>query len=198
LARPGGNITGFTLYEHGISSKWLGLLKEIAPQIRRVVIMHSPAGFAMESYIAPIETAAREIGIFSTTVVVGNEAQIDAAIDAIGREGEGGLIVLPDTYTTTHGQTVLSAVARNRVPAIYPAVEYWAKAGGLISYGSDLLAMTNGAAGYIDRILRGEKPGDLPVQQPNRYVLAINLKTAKALGLDIPPQLLALADEVVE
>jgi putative tryptophan/tyrosine transport system substrate-binding protein len=198
LARPGENITGFTLYEHGISSKWLGLLKEIAPKIRRAVIMHSPAGFAMESYIAPIETAAREIGIFSTTVVVGNEAQIDAAIDAIGREGEAGLIVLPDTYTTTHGRTVLSAVARNKVPAIYPAVEYWAKAGGLISYGSDLLAMTNGAAGYIDRILRGEKPGDLPVQQPNRYVLAINLKTAKALGLDIPPQLLARADEVIE
>jgi putative ABC transport system substrate-binding protein len=181
LARPGGNVTGFTLYEHGISSKWLGLLKEIAPQIRRVMIMHSPVGFAMQNYIAPIETAAREIGLFSATAVVANEAQIDAAIDALGREAETGLIVLPDTYTTTHRAVVLSAVARNKVPAIYPVVEYWAKEGGLISYGSDLFAMTNGAASYIDRILRGEKPGDLPVQQPNRYIL-VNLKTAKALG----------------
>ena len=123
----------------------------------------------------------------------------DAAPDSdLPSDGETGLIVLPDTYTTTHRAIVLSAVARNKVPAIYPAVEYWAKEGGLISYGSDLFAMTNGAASYIDRILRDEKPGDLPVQQPNRYILAINLKTAKALGLDVPPHLLARADEVIE
>jgi putative ABC transport system substrate-binding protein len=105
---------------------------------------------------------------------------------------------LPDTYITTHYQSVLAAAARNRVPAIYPIAEFWANAGGLISYGPDLLAMTNGAASYIDRILRGEKPGDLPVQQPDRYVLVINLQTAKALGLEVPPLLLARADEVIE
>jgi len=130
--------------------------------------------------------------------VVSSEADIDAAIGALGEEGGGGIIVLPDTYTTTHSAIVLAAAARNRVPAIYPAVEYWAENGGLISYGPDVIDTTIGAASYVDRILRGEKPGDLPVQQPNRYILAINLKTAKTLGLDVPPQLLAGADEVIE
>jgi ABC-type uncharacterized transport system substrate-binding protein len=198
LARPTGNVTGFTLYEHGIGSKWLALLKEIAPQIARVVIMHSPVGFSMRSYVAPIEVAAREIGIDCVTAVVGSESQIDASVEEIGNRGDGGLIVLPDTYTITHRQIVLSAVTRRKVPAIYPIPELWAKEGGLISYGPDLSAMTIAAASYVDRILRGQSPGDLPVQQPERYPMVINLKTAKALALTVPPTLLARADEVIE
>ena len=198
LARPSGNVTGFTLYEHGIAAKWLALLQEIAPQIKRVVVMHSPWGFAMRSYVAPIEVAARKIGIDCAIAVVASESQIEVTVEAIGNRDDGGLIVLPDTYTTTHRQIVLAVVARNKVPAIYPLPEYWAKEGGLISYGPDLLAMTTGAASYVDRILRGESPGDLPVQQPDRYPMVINLKTARALGLTVPPTLLARADEVIE
>src|SRR5262245_60219530 len=198
LANPGGNVTGFTLYDHTISTKWLELLKEAVPTLTKILLMHSPAGFAMDFYIAPARAAATRLGVSVSTGIVKNEADIDQTIAKLAHEPGPGLIVLPDTYTTVHRLDVIAATVRHRVPAIYPAAEYWSKDGGLIAYGADLVDMNNGAEIYIDRILRGEKAGDLPVQQPTKYTLAINLTTAKAIGIKIPESLLVRADEVIE
>jgi putative ABC transport system substrate-binding protein len=191
-------VTGFTLYDHAISTKWLELLKEAVPGLASVVLMHSPAGYAMDFYIAPVQAAAPRFNVRVSTAVVKSEDDIDRAIAALAGEPGAGLIVLPDTYTTVHRLGVIAAAARYRVPATYPTVEYWAKDGGLISYGSNLADMYVGAAIYIDRILRGERAGDLPIQQPTKYILAVNLKTAKAMGITIPESLLVRADEVIE
>jgi putative tryptophan/tyrosine transport system substrate-binding protein len=198
LARPGGNVTGFTIYDHSISTKWLELLKEAAPDIKYVVAMYSPAGFAMESYARAIESVAQRAGVRFDSVVVSSDEEIGSAIAALGREPGGGLIVLPDAVTISHSRTIIAETVRNVVPAIYPTVEFGARNGGLISYGPDLHDIMIRAASYVDRILRGERPGELPVQQPTKYLLTINLKSARSMGLTVPESMLLGADEVIE
>jgi len=198
LARPGGNVTGFTMYDHSIGTKWLELLKEASPNINRVVAMYSPAGYAVARYAQAIEAVAQRAGVGCDTVVVSTDDEIGSAIATLGREPGGGLIVLPDAGTTSHSRAIIAEANRNFVPAIYPTVEFGAKNGGLISYAPDLHDMMKSAASYVDRILRGERPGELPVQQPTRYVLTINLKSAKSIGLVIPESMLLRADEVIE
>ena len=197
LARPGGNVTGFTLYDHAIAAKWLELLKEIAPDVNRVATMYSPAGFLTANFIEAIEAAATQFAVRVNRVLVNNETEVEAALAALGREAGGGLIAMPDIFNTTHRAEIIRAAALNRVPAIYP-IGYWVKDGGLMSYGPDNVDPMPRAAAYVDRILRGEKPSDLPVQQPNKLEFLINLKTAKALGLTVPLALLTRGDEVIE
>jgi putative tryptophan/tyrosine transport system substrate-binding protein len=198
LARPGGNVTGFTMYDHSISTKWLELLKEAAPDIKHVIAMYSPAGFAMESYARAIDSVAQRAGVRCDSVVVSNDEEIGSAIAALGRERGGGLIVLPDAGTVSHSKAIIAESIRNVVPAIYPTVEFGARNGGLISYGPDLHDIMIRAASYVDRILRGERPGELPVQQPTTYLLTINLKAARSMGLTVPESMLLRADEVIE
>ena len=198
LARPGGNVTGFTMYDHSISTKWLELLKEAAPDIKHVAAMYSPAGFAMESYARAIESVAQSAGVRCDSVVVSSVEEIANAIAALGREPGGGLIVLPDAGTVSNTKAIIAEAVRNVVPAIYPTVEFGARSGGLISYGPDLHDTMIRAASYVDRILRGERPGELPVQQPTKYLLTINLKAARSMGLTIPESMLLRADEVIE
>jgi putative ABC transport system substrate-binding protein len=197
LARPGGNATGFTVFDHLIATKWVELLKELAPGVNSVTIIHSPSGFQTGIYIRAIEAAALRFAIRLNTLVVNSEAEIKTAIEAMGREAGRGLIAIPDAYVTGHRASVIAAAALHRVPAVYSQGS-WAKDGGLMSYGADDVEASPRAASYVDRILRGEKAGDLPVQQPNKFELVINMKTAKALGLTVPPTLLARADEVIE
>ncbi len=198
LARPGANVTGFTNFEFSMSGKWLEILKEIAPSVTRVAIIFNPdtATYA-PSLLRPVEAAAAQFGIVLSTSPVRSAAEIDSASDTFARAGNGGLIVLPDAFTSAHLQRLVAVAARHRLPAVYP-YRFFAAAGGLISYGADNLELYRAAAAYVDRILKGEKPGDLPIQQPTKYEFVINLNTAKALGLTVPPMLLARADEVIE
>jgi len=199
LARPGGNVTGFTNVESSLGSKWLQLLKEIAPRIRSVAFMFDPkmAPGGGAYYRRLIEDAAPSIGVKAIATVVHDAADIERAIDAFTREPNGGLIVLPDVTNVSHRRVTISLVAHHRLPAIYPN-GYFAKDGGLISYGVDVLNLYRQAASYVDRILRGAKPNELPVQAPTRFELVVNLKAAKALGLKIAPSLLQRADQVIE
>jgi putative ABC transport system substrate-binding protein len=196
LARPGGNITGFAQFEYSLSGKWLQLLKEIAPDVTRVGVLRGPGGAGIGQW-AVIQAFAEPIGVECTPLTIVDANEIERGIAAIERGGSGGLIVVLNALATVHRQTIIASAARHRLPAIYP-VRFFADAGGLISYGADLTNQYRRAAGYVDRILRGEKPADLPVQKPTKYELTINLKTAKALGLTVPPTLLARADEVIE
>jgi len=198
LARPGGNITGFTQTEAGLGGKWLGLLKEIAPGIKRAGILFNPdtAPGGGNLFLGSIEAAARALAVEPVTMRVRNDAEIETAIAALGRE-RAGLVTMDDSFMGVHYRTVISSSARNNVPAIF-VTEGFVRDGGLISYGADYTDLFRRAAGYVDRILRGEKPADLPVQTPTKFLTAINLKTAKALGLDVPAELLAMADEVIE
>jgi putative ABC transport system substrate-binding protein len=198
IPRPGGNITGFTNIESTLGGKWIQLLKEIAPRVRRVGLMFNPetAPFAAY-YVRPFEAAAPSFAIEPITKPIRTDSEIELALTDLGRESTGGLIVLPETFTTVHRRPIISAAARNNVPTIYP-FRYMASNGGLIAYGIDLVDLYRRAAPYVDRILRGTNPADLPVQAPTKFELVINLKTAKALGLDTPPTLLAIADEVIE
>jgi len=198
LARPGGNATGFTGFEYSLAGKWLEMLKEIAPAVTRVAVLFNPetAPFAQQ-YLSFIETSASTFGVTANAASIGSISEIEAAIEAQARASGGGLIVLPDTFTFSNRAPLIALTARYRLPAIY-AVRGQAVDGGLLSYGPDLVDLHRRAAGYVDRILRGVKPSDLPVQAPTKYELVINLKTAKALGLDVPPSLLAVADEVIE
>ena len=198
LARPGGNVTGFTFFEYAMFGKSLELLKKVAPAVTRVGFIFNPDMSAYyDQFLPAFETHARQYSIELTVARVGTEAEIDAAVAKLAATSGGGLMVPPDAYTLVHRARIVQSTARHRIPAIY-SYRQLIKEGGLISYGPDTVDLYRRAAGYVDRILRGEKPSDLPVQAPTKYQLVINLKTAKALGLEVPPTLLALADEVIE
>ena len=197
LARPGGNTTGFLQFEYALSAKWLELLKEVAPNLTRAAILRDPAITAGIGQFAIIQSVAASVGVEVSPVSVRDAAEIERAVTAFARSANGGLIATTSALTLLHRDLIVSLAARHRLPAVYSRRTY-VVSGGLISYGADLVEQYRRAAGYVDRILKGEKPADLPVQGPTRYELVINLKTAKALGLDIPPALLARADEVIE
>jgi putative tryptophan/tyrosine transport system substrate-binding protein len=192
LARPGGNATGFTSFEYGLSAKWLELLKQIAPSVTRAGVLRDPALASGPAQFAAIQSMAPSLGVEVSPV---NE--IERAIAALARSANSGLIVTGSALVAVHRRRIIMVAARHKLPAVYPERSY-IHDGGLISYGPDFLDQYRRAAGYVDRILKGEKPADLPVQAPTKFELAINLKTAKALGLDVPSSLLARADEVIE
>jgi putative tryptophan/tyrosine transport system substrate-binding protein len=197
--RPGGNITGFAYLEGSMGGKWLGLLSEIAPGLKRAAFMFNPdtAPYVRSYYMPSFEMAARSLKIAPIIAPVHSDVEIETAISALGREPGGGLAVMPDGFTGVHRASIKLAAARNNVPAVYWASEF-ARDGGLLSYGPDQLDTYRRGATYVDRILRGEKPGDLPVQFPVKYEMVVNLKAAKALGLTVPQSILLRADEVIE
>jgi putative tryptophan/tyrosine transport system substrate-binding protein len=198
LARPDTNMTGFGLEEPGMGAKWIELLKEIAPRVSRAATIFNPETAPYtQMFLAPMEAAARLASLSLAVVPTRRTAEIENAVATTGREQEGGLIVLPDSFLVAQQDTVLSLTAKHRVPAIY-AIRPFAAAGGLIAYGIDRAEVLRLAAAYVDRILKGEKLADLPVQLPTKFELVINLKTARGLGLTVPPTLLARADEVIE
>ena len=197
LARPGGNATGFTLFEYGIGGKWLELLKEIAPDIRRAAVVRDPALPQGTGLFGAIQSAASAFGVELTPVNVRNTSEIEGAIAAFAQSPHGGLIVTASILAVLHRDLLVTLAAQQKLPAVY-FNRLFVAAGGLISYGPDLSEQYVRAAGYVDRILKGEKPADLPVQAPTKYDLVINLKTARALGLTVPDSLLARADEVIE
>jgi putative tryptophan/tyrosine transport system substrate-binding protein len=198
LARPGGNMTGFTNFEFSMGAKWLELLKEVAPETSRVSLMLSPdMGSYYTGYLRSVEAVALSNGVQATLAPARNLDEIERIISALGREPGGGLIVLPSAPITIHIQQIIELAGRNRLAAVYP-FEHYAAQGGLVAYGVDLDDIFRRSAAYVDRILKGEKPAELPVQMPIKFKLVINLKTAKALGLAGPPTLLARADEVIE
>jgi putative tryptophan/tyrosine transport system substrate-binding protein len=197
LDRPSGNVTGFAIYEASLGGKWLELLSEIAPGLKRAAIMFNPDTTPVSVYTPSLETAARSLMVVPIIAPVHSDVEIEAAIIALGREAGGGLVVLSDSFTAAHRASIISSAARNDVPAVY-GLSYFARDGGLLSYGFDPVDTLRGAATYVDRILRGAKPGDLPVQFPTKFEMAVNLKTAKALGLAVPQSILLSADEVIE
>ena len=197
LARPGGNATGFITFEYGLSGKWLELLKEIAPGVTRAAVLRDPAIAAGIGQFGAIQAVAPSLGVEVSPVNVRDAGEIERAVAAFARASNGGLIVTASALAVVHRDLIITLAARHKLPAVY-SDRYFVTAGGLISYGPDLIDQYRRAAGYVDRILKGEKPADLPVQAPTKYELVINLKTAKALGLDVPPSLLARADEVIE
>ena len=197
LARPGGNVTGFMLFEYSLGGKWLELLKEIAPGVTRVAVLRDPAIASGPALFGIIQAVAPSLGVEVSPVNVRDAGEIERAITAFARSLNGGLIVTGSALADVHRDLIVALAARHKLPALY-FNRFFVAAGGLISYGSDLMDQYRRAAGYVDRILKGEKPADLPVQAPTKYELVINLKTAKALGLDVPPTLLARADEVIE
>jgi putative ABC transport system substrate-binding protein len=197
LARPGGNVTGFTNFEYGTSGKWLELLKEIAPGVRRVMVLRDPANPAGIGQLAAIQTVAPSFGVELSPVGVRDAAEIERAVTAFAREPNGGLIVPASALAIIHRDLILGLTNRHRLPAVYP-FRFYVIGGGLASYGPDLVDQFRRSARYVDRILKGEKPADLPVQVPTKYDLIINLKTAKALGLEVPHTVLSIADEVIE
>jgi putative ABC transport system substrate-binding protein len=197
LARPGGNTTGFTLFEFGISAKWIELLKEIAPHVTRAAVLGDPRVPAGLGMLGAMQSVAPMLGVELTSIGIRDAPEMERAVTAFARGSNDGLIVLPGLQTVIHRELIVTLGARQKLPAVYP-YRYYVAIGGLISYGPDEIKQHRQAAGYVDRILKGEKPADLPVQAPTKYELAINLKTAKALGLEVPPMLLARADEVIE
>jgi len=197
LDRPSGNVTGFGILEPSLAGKWLELLSEIAPGIKRAGIMFNPDLFPVSVYIPSFETAARSLKVEPIIASVRSDAEIETAIIALGREPGGGLVVMGDPFMFVHRAPIISGAARNNVPAVY-YVSAFARDGGLLSYGVDLADTWRRGATYVDRILRGEKPGDLPVQFPTKFEMVVNRKAATALGLAIPPSILLRADEVIE
>jgi putative tryptophan/tyrosine transport system substrate-binding protein len=197
LARPGGNATGFTLYEFGLSGKWLELLKQIAPRVTRVGVLRDSTTTGGIGQFAALQGAAPSFGLELSPLDVRNEGEIERAVTAIAREPNGALIVTLSGLAISHRELIITLAARHRLPAAY-AYRPFVVSGGLTSYGPDIVDQYRRAAGYVDRILKGEKPADLPVQTPTKYELLINLKTAKALGLEVPVTLLAIANEVIE
>jgi putative ABC transport system substrate-binding protein len=198
LPRPGGNLTGLLLFEGEIAGKWLAMLKEISPRLKRATLMIDPQTTPFDYFFRPAETAAPSLAIELAASRVGNPADIERAIEAVARDPDSGLIIAPGSTMLRNRNLVIALAARYRLPAVYPEQVY-ARDGGLLSYGTaDLIEPFRQAASYIDRILRGEKPADLPVQGPTKYATVLNLKTAKALGMTIPPGLLIAADEVIE
>jgi len=198
LDRPSGNITGFANLEASLGGKWLELLSEIAPGLKRFAIMFNPDTALVSTYMPVFETAARSLKVVPITAPVHSDVEIETTIIALGREPGGGLVVMPSPFMTAHRAQIILAAARNNIPAVY-GFSYYARDGGLLSYGPDAERDTSRrAAAYVDRILRGEKPGDLPVQFPTKFEMAVNLKTAKTLGLTVPQSILLRADEVIE
>jgi len=196
LARPGGNATGFTTYEFGMSAKWLELLKEIAPGVMRAAVIRDASASGVGQF-AGIQTASATFRMAVTPIGVGDVAEIERGITAFARSPHGGLIVTGSALSAVHHDLIVSLAARHKLPAAYYS-RFFVRNGGLVSYGADLVDQHRRAASYIDRILKGELPADLPVQAPTKYGLVINLKTAKAMGLTVPETLLARADEVIE
>jgi putative ABC transport system substrate-binding protein len=196
LDRPSGNTTGFALYEAALAGKWVELLSEIAPGLKRAVIMFNP-DTAASTYVPSFETAAQSVKVMPITAHVHNDVEVETAINALGREPRGGLVVMPDAFMVAHRAPVILATARNKIPAVY-SLSAFARDGGLLSYGVDQVDTWRRAASYVDRILRGEKPCDLPVQFPTKFEMVVNLKTAKALGLMVPQSILLRADEIIE
>ena len=197
LAQPGGNATGFIMFEYGLSAKWLELLKEIAPSVTRAAVLRDPAIVAGIGQFAVIQSAAPSVGVDVSAINMRDGAEIERAVTAFARRPNGGLILTASALAAIHRDLVVSLAARYKLPAVY-ITRYFVAGGGLVSYGPDFVDQYRRAAEYVDRILKGEKPADLPVQAPTQYELVINLKTAKALGLDVPETLLARADEVIE
>jgi putative ABC transport system substrate-binding protein len=197
LARPGGNATGFTMFEYGLSGKWLELLKQIAPSTTRAAVLRDPAVASGIGQFAAVQAVAPSLGVELSPVDARDAPEIERAVTAFARSGNAGLIVTPSPVANRHRDLIVTLAAQHRLPAVY-AWRYYVTAGGLISYGPDSIDQYRRAAGYVDRILKGEKPADLPVQAPTKYELVINLKTAKALDLAVPSALLARADEVIE
>jgi putative ABC transport system substrate-binding protein len=197
LAQPGGNVTGFMSLEYSFAGKWLELLKEIAPGMRRAAVLRDATQGSGTSTFAVIQAMASSLGVEVTPVNLRDASEIEHAIAAFARSANGGLIVTPGGSALVHRSLIIALAARHKLPAVYPGRVY-VTGGGLISYEPDYIDQYQRAAGYVDRILKGEKPGDLPVQAPIKYELVINLKTARALGIEVPPTLLARADEVIE
>jgi putative ABC transport system substrate-binding protein len=197
LARPGGNVTGFTNFEYSIAGKWLELLKEIAPRVNRVGVFREPAIASGPGQFAAIQTVAPALGVEARPLDVNDAGEIERAITAFAQNANGGLIVTGSAFATVHRDVIIGLAARHRLPVVYSSRHYVAS-GGLISYGPDFVDQFRRAAGYVDRILRGEKPSELPVQAPVKYETVLNMKTAKALGLDVSAQVLVRADEVIE
>jgi ABC-type uncharacterized transport system substrate-binding protein len=197
LARPGGNATGFTLYEYSLGGKWLELFKEIAPRVTRVAVFRDTSIAAGPGQFGTVQALAPSLGMELRPIDVRDAGAIERAIAAFAQGSNGGLIVFGSPGATIHRDLIIALAAKHRLPAVY-STRYFAASGGLISYGPDFLDQHRRAAGYVDRILKGEKPADLPVQQPTKYELVVNLKTAKALGLDVPVTVLVRADQVIE
>jgi putative ABC transport system substrate-binding protein len=197
LDRPGGNITGFAFVEASLGGKWLELLSEIAPGLKRAAIMFNPDTAPLSAYMPSFETAARSLKVEPIIAPVHSDGEIEAAIVSLGRATGGGLVVMGDVFAQAHRASIITAAARNNVPAFYNVSDF-ARDGGLLSYGVDLIDIFRRAATYVDRILRGAKPAELPVQLPTKFEMVVNLKTAKALGLTVPQSILLRADEVIE
>jgi putative tryptophan/tyrosine transport system substrate-binding protein len=197
LAHPGGNITGYVGIEHSVGAKWLGLLKDTAPNVSRVVVIFDPQNLAMTAYLEAIKAAAPSFGISLTLADVRDATDIERAITPFAQHPNGGMIVVPNAVTMLHRDLIIGLAAPYKLPAIY-SYRLFTKSGGFISYGVDLADQYRQAASYVDLVLKGAKPGDLPVQLPTKYELIVNLKTAKALGLTIPEAFLQTADEVIE
>jgi ABC-type uncharacterized transport system substrate-binding protein len=197
LAHPGGNITGFALYEYAIAVKWLELLKELAPRVTRVAVIYDPVNTTNAGQLPEIKTAAPSFGVQTSALAVRHADDIERAIKEFSPDPNSGLVVLPNPITRVHRDVIIAFAAKHRLPAVYP-YRLHAASGGLTSYGVDIGDLYRRAASYVDRILKGEKPADLPVQFADKFELVINLKTARALGLEVPPTLLARADEVIE
>ena len=198
LSHPGGNATGFMQFDYSLSGKWLEILKQVAPRVRRVALVFNPqtAPFA-ELFVRPIQAAASSFAIMPVSMGAGSFTEIESMVDAFAREPDGSLMVLPDLSAFNYREAVVALAARHRQPAVYP-FRVFVASGGLLSYGTDVSDVFRRAAAYVDRILKGEKPADLPVQAPTKYELVINLKTAKAIGLEVPATVLVRADEVIE
>ena len=197
LAHPGGNATGFLLFEYAISAKWLELLKEIAPRVSRAGVIRDPAQTAGTGQFGVIQSVAPSLGMDVSAINLRDAPEIERGIAAFARSANGGLILTSSALSVVHRDLIVTLAARHKLPAVYYRRQF-VTGGGLISYGPDVAEQNRRAAGYVDRILKGEKPADLPVQAPTKYELLVNLKTAKALGLTVPASLLARADEVIE
>jgi putative ABC transport system substrate-binding protein len=197
LARPGGNATGFLMFEYGLSGKWLELLKQISPSVTRVAVLRDPAIASGIGQFGAVQSAAPSFGMEASPINVRDVGEIERDINAFAQSSNGGVVVTASPRASLHRDLIVTLAARHRLPAVYSSRHY-VDGGGLISYGPDIIDQYRRAAGYVDRILKGEKPADLPVQVPTKYGLVINLKTAKALGLTVPPTLIARADEVIE
>jgi putative ABC transport system substrate-binding protein len=197
LAQPGGNATGFTIFEYGMSGKWLELLKEIAPGVTRAAVLRDPAIASGIGQFAAVQTVAPSLGVELSPVDVRDAGEIERAVTAFARSNNGGLIVTASALATRHRDLIITLAARHKLPAIY-AGRWFVTDGGLLSYGPDYVGQFRQAASYVDRVLKGEKPADLPVQSATKYETVINLKTAKALGLMVPPSVLARANDVIE
>jgi ABC-type uncharacterized transport system substrate-binding protein len=197
LARPGGNATGFMQFEYSLSGKWLELLKQIAPGLTRAAVLRDAALTAGVGQFAVIQSVAPSVGVDVSAINLRDAGEIERAVTAFARSADGGLLVTSSALAAVHRELIITLAARYKLPAVYPR-RYYVTTGGLVSYGVDFVDQYRRAAGYVDRILKGDKPADLPVQAPTKYELVINLKTARALGLEVPATLLARADEVIE